>query len=124
MNLTVSMHAGIPIYEQLKNQLRFAILKKELVESDQLPSVRTLSKDLSIGIVTVKRAYDDLVNEGFITSQPGRGYYVSHVDIEKFKRIHIQKMHQLFSEIDQLGKDVGMSKEEVINLYKNHKEQS
>ncbi len=123
MNLSVSIHAGIPIYEQLKDQIRHAILKKDLQASDQLPSVRILSKDLSIGIVTVKRAYDDLVNEGFIISQAGRGYFVNRVDIEKFKAIYSQKISHLIQDIQKLAKDVGLTEEEVLKLYHNHKEQ-
>ena len=123
MNLSVSMYAGIPIYEQLKDQIRHAILKKDLQASDKLPSVRILSKDLSIGIVTVKRAYDDLVNEGFIISQAGRGYFVNHVDIDKFKVIYRRKISHLFQDIQKLAKDVGLTEEEVLKLYYNHKEQ-
>ena len=123
MNLSVSRYADILIYEQLKDQIRHAILKKDLQASDKLPSVRILSKDLSIGIVTVKRAYDDLVNEGFIISQAGRGYFVNHVDIDKFKVIYRRKISHLFQDIQKLAKDVGLTEEEVLKLYYNHKEQ-
>jgi len=122
MNLQVSMHSDLPIYEQLKNQIRHAILKKNMTEGDQLPSVRVLSKDLSIGIITVKRAYDDLVGEGFLISQMGKGYFVNRVDITLFKSVYQTKIKMQMQEIHSLAEDVGMSLEELITLLSQTKE--
>lgn len=122
MKLNVSLHIGIPIYEQLKDQIRQAILKKELKENDKLQSVRVLSKELSIGIITVKRAYDDLVNEGFIISQTGKGFYVNKVDINRFKSLYKNKMSDLMKEIVELATDIEMTEEEVLQLFKTTKE--
>lgn len=124
MELYVSMHTSLPIYEQLKDQIRQAILKKDLLENDQLPSVRRLSKDLSIGIVTVKRAYDDLVNEGFIISQAGKGYFVNKIDIKRFKTLHTKKIMELLETIHKLASEVDLTKEEVMSLYTQSKEKS
>lgn len=124
MELYVSMHTSLPIYEQLKDQIRQAILKKDLLENDQLPSVRRLSKELSIGIVTVKRAYDDLVNEGFIISQAGKGYFVNKIDTKRFKTLHTKKIMELIETIHKLAMEVDLTKEEVMSLYPQSKEKS
>ena len=105
VNLNVSVYSDKPIYEQLKDQLKKAIIKGELEKHHQLPSVRVLSKELQIGIVTVKRAYDDLVNEGFVFSQSARGYFVSGIDIEKAQKIYLSKIDNLFDEIMRLKND-------------------
>lgn len=122
MNLYVSSHSNQPIYEQLKDQIRQAILLKVLKPDEQLPSIRTLSKELSIGIITVKRAYDDLVNEGFILSRMGKGYYVETVNLDQFKTIYASKILEKMYDIVQLAKDVDLTEEEVLALFNKVKE--
>lgn len=108
MNLSVSMYSEKPIYEQLKDQLKKAILEGNLKVHQQLPSIRTLSKDLQIGIVTVKRAYDDLVNEGFILSQAARGYFVMDVDLEKIQDDYMKRIEEHVNEILRLKNEAGL----------------
>lgn len=122
MNLYVSSHSSQPIYEQLKDQIRQAILLKVLKPDDQLPSIRTLSKELSVGIITVKRAYDDLVSEGFILSRMGKGHYVEKVNLAQFKTIYASKILEKMHDIVQLAKDVDLTEEEVLALFKKAKE--
>ena len=83
MKVTVATGSQIPIYEQIKLQIKEAILSHELKEGEQMPSIRSLAKELRVGIITTKRAYEDLANEGFLISQSGKGYYVSSFDHEK-----------------------------------------
>ena len=124
MNLYVSMHSNQPIYEQLKDQIRQAILHQTLTPHAQLPSIRTLSKELSIGILTVKRAYDDLVNEGFLVAQMGKGYYVNQVHLEDFRKIYTEKIRQLMNDVRQLANDIQLSDQELVDLLKETKEKS
>ena len=108
VNLNVSVYSDKPIYEQLKDQLKKAIIKGDLEKHHQLPSVRVLSKELQIGIVTVKRAYDDLVNEGFVFSQSARGYFVSEIDIDKVQDMYISKINDLFDKVIRLKRDANI----------------
>lgn len=80
MYITISYQSGEPIYEQIKTQIRGQILRGELSEGSLLPSIRTLAKELKIGIVTAKRAYDDLCSEGFLYSVQGKGVFVAKFD--------------------------------------------
>ena len=66
MKLIISNVSGIPIYEQIKQQVKAAILSGELKEDEALPSLRTLAKDLKISVLTVTRAYTELEQEGFV----------------------------------------------------------
>ena len=82
MNIIISNTSGIPIYEQIKDQLKEAIFSGELKDGDLLPSIRQLAKDLQISVITTMRAYNDLEQEGFIVSVQGKGSYVkpkSHI---------------------------------------------
>ena len=76
MKLLLSNTSGVPIYEQLKAQIKEAILSGELAEGEALPSLRQLAKDLRISVLTVTRAYTQLEQEGFVTNVQGKGCYV------------------------------------------------
>lgn len=117
MNLSVSMYSDKPIYEQLKDQIKKSILQKKIEPGTQLPSVRSLSKDLQIGIVTVKRAYDDLVQEGYIISQAARGYYVIDVDIDSVHNEYKQKIRHHITEILRLADEAKISSSIIEKLW-------
>jgi GntR family transcriptional regulator len=122
MNLSVSMYSEKPIYEQLKDQLKKAILEGNLKVHQQLPSIRTLSKDLQIGIVTVKRAYDDLVNEGFILSQAARGYFVMDVDLKKIQDDYMKRIEEHVNEILRLKNEAGLDSSIIKIIFEKKEE--
>ena len=76
MRIIISNSSGMPIYEQIKEQIKEAILSGEVAEGDMLPSIRQLAKDLKISVITTTRAYNDLQQEGFVTNVQGKGCYV------------------------------------------------
>ncbi len=76
MRIILSNQSGMPIYEQIKNQIKEAIFDGKLAEGDVLPSIRQLAKDLKISVITTTRAYKDLQEEGFVATVQGKGCYV------------------------------------------------
>ena len=60
LNIIISNNSGKPIYEQITQQVKAAIMKGELSPGDPLPSMRVLAKELRISVITTKRAYEDL----------------------------------------------------------------
>ena len=64
MKIIINSSSMVPIYEQIVEQVKALILSGELKENANLPSVRTLSKELRISALTVKKAYDYLEQEG------------------------------------------------------------
>jgi GntR family transcriptional regulator len=78
LNLRLEPKGEIPIYVQLKNQLRYKIHHGELAPGEQLPTLRELASHLSIDGNTVSRVYRELEDEGLIERQQGRGTFVSH----------------------------------------------
>ena len=76
MNIIISNMAGIPIYEQIKEQVKAAIFSGEVKEGELLPSIRQLARDLKISVITTTRAYSDLEQEGFVVTVQGKGCYV------------------------------------------------
>lgn len=77
MNLIINNSSMVPIYEQIVDQMKTFIRNGELRENDILPSVRSLSKELKISALTVKKAYDNLEEEGFTVTVHGKGTYGS-----------------------------------------------
>lgn len=82
MNFIISNSSGVPIYEQIEEQIKSQIMTGELKEGDALPSMRVLAKDLKISIITTKRAYEDLERDGFIESVVGKGSFVKDLNKE------------------------------------------
>lgn len=76
MRIVISNNSSVPIYEQIKDQIKAGILSGELTESEALPSIRQLARDLQVSVITPTRAYNDLELEGYIQTVPGKGCYV------------------------------------------------
>ena len=82
MNIIINHSFMVPIYEQIVDQIKTLIRNGELKENDVLPSVRTLSKELKISALTVKKAYDTLETEGFTVTIHGKGTYIASANTE------------------------------------------
>ena len=82
MDLAISNMSSVPIYQQVAVQIKSRILTGSLKSNDQLPSIRNLAKELEVGIITVKKAYEVLLKEELIYSKGAVGYFVNVIDIE------------------------------------------
>ena len=82
LSVVLSNTAGVPIYEQIAQQVRDAILTGQVEADEMLPSIRALARDLRVSVITTTRAYSDLVAEGFLANVPGKGYFVLPRDSE------------------------------------------
>ena len=82
LSVVLSNTAGVPIYEQIAQQVRDAILTDQVEADEMLPSIRALARDLRVSVITTTRAYSDLVAEGFLANVPGKGYFVLPRDSE------------------------------------------
>ena len=82
MNVIISNTSDKPLYLQIKEQIKEAILKGELQEGDLLPSVRAFANDIGVSVLTTRRVYDELEQEGFAISQAGRGTFVAMGNLE------------------------------------------
>ena len=116
MKLIISNVSGIPIYEQIKQQVKAAILSGELKEEEALPSLRTLAKNLKISVLTVTRAYTELEQEGFVKNVQGRGCFVMGSGSELMKEQLICKVENGITEAIKAAKIAGLSNEELHHL--------
>lgn len=77
MKLIINHSSQQPIYEQIAEQIKASVLNGAVREGEMLPSVRSLSKDLKISALTVKKAYDALEHEGFVNTVHGKGSFIA-----------------------------------------------
>ena len=113
MNIIISNTSDRPLYQQIKDQIKDAILKNELVEGYPLPSIRSFANDLQVSVLTIRRVYEELEQEGFVVSQVGIGTFVSASNIELLrdtKRRHVEKKMQ---DMLQTAKSLNISKDEL-----------
>ena len=116
MKLIISNVSGVPIYEQIKQQVKAAILSGELKEEEAMPSLRTLAKDLKISVLTVTRAYTELEQEGFVKNVQGRGCFVLGSGSELMKEQLICKVENGLTEAIKAAKIANLSNEELHHL--------
>ena len=118
MKIIVSNRSGVPIYEQIKEQVKAAIFSGELQEDDTLPSIRQLARDLKISVITTTRAYSDLEQEGFIANVQGKGCFVLPRNSELARENAMHKMENGLSTAIAAAKTEGITKDEVIERLK------
>lgn len=116
MKLIISNISGIPIYEQIKQQVKSAIMYGDLHEDETLPSLRTLAKDLKISVLTVTRAYTELEEEGFVKNIQGRGCFVLGRGSELLKEQLVCKIENSLSEAIDAARVADLSREELHHL--------
>ena len=118
MNIIISNNSSIPIYEQIKIAIKQAIFSNELKEEDMLPSVRNMANDLKISFLTVKRAYDELEQEGYIKTVQGKGSFVAPKNLELIKEEKLKEIQDHIEKVYDISKVSNISEEEIKELFK------
>jgi len=122
LNINISNSSGQPIYEQIVNQIKSLIITSCLNEGDPLPSMRLLAKELRISVITTKRAYENLENDGFIVSITGKGSYVASKNIEFIKEEHLRKIEEMLLTIIESANLCDIDLEGLIKILKTQYE--
>ncbi|MBV1821314.1 GntR family transcriptional regulator [Clostridium cochlearium] len=118
MKIIISNSSKEPIYQQIVNQIKNLILSEKLKEGENLPSIRNLAKELSISVITTKRAYDELEKEGFIETTPGKGSFVASQNKEMFREKKLRIIDEKLAEVINDCKLMNLSLEEIIEMIK------
>lgn len=116
MNIVFSSSSNVPIYEQITNQVKLAIINKEVLPHEPLPSIRNLAKDLQISVITTKRAYEDLEKEGLIYSLPGKGFYVNEQNTDLLMEKKIAILEGQLAELIKECRAVGLEAEDIKGI--------
>jgi len=119
MRIILKNKSDIPIYEQIGEQIRNAVLGGRLAENEQLPSIRQLARDLKISVITTTRAYTDLMEGGYIISVAGKGYFVAPRDNELLRERMLCEMEACLEKSVVSGRNAGLSDDEIMNYLKS-----
>ena len=117
MKIIINSSSMVPIYEQIMDQIKAQITAGDLGESDILPSVRTLAKDLKISALTVKKAYDNLELEGYTVTVHGKGTYVAAADAERMLEEQRREVESDLEKAVEKGRRCGLKDEEIRELF-------
>lgn len=117
MKIIINTSLMVPIYEQIVDQIKMLIRNGELKENDNLPSVRTLSTELKISALTVKKAYDNLESEGFTVTVHGKGTYVAATNTELLLEEQKKELEEDLEQAIQKGRRCGISDEDIKSLF-------
>ena len=118
MRILISYESDVPIYEQIKSELRGQIIRGDLPPDTMLPSIRMLAKELKVGVITSKRAYDDLCEEGFLYAMQGKGVFVARFDKGKAESNAVNEIRSRFKEIAAFAENNSVDKKTVIGIFK------
>ena len=118
MKIIISNDSGLPIYEQIKNQIKAQIVAGDLKADEGLPGMRTLASDLKVSVITTKRAYNDLEQEGYIYSMPGKGSFVKKLNEEVVRENALAEIEKYFTDAMTVAKAAGIEIEELQEILK------
>ncbi|MEI3613865.1 GntR family transcriptional regulator [Pseudogracilibacillus sp. SO30301A] len=116
MDIILATSSKEPLFQQIKEQIIQQIFIGKLEEGDALPSMRALAKDLKVSVITTKRAYEELEREGYVVSTVGRGTFVAGQQPHVLKEWQMRELENELEKIVRSGKQIGLSKEELIEL--------
>lgn len=115
MEIILSNASDRPIYEQIISQIKELIMKGELKPGEAMPSMRKLAKSLHVSVITTQRAYDDLQRDGFIVTIPAKGTFVSTQNQDFIREENLRRIESLLSDAAALGRENGLSLEDLKN---------
>ncbi|WBS98686.1 GntR family transcriptional regulator [Lacticaseibacillus paracasei] len=116
MRIVISNQSGKPIYEQIEDQIKTAILSGQLKVNEQLPSIRSLAKDLRISVITTTRTYHELEAAGFITNVQGKGAYVLGQDSALVKENALREIETYLNQAIDTAKIARIAPEELHTM--------
>jgi GntR family transcriptional regulator len=116
VNIRIKNSSNDPIYLQIKNQIRDAIINGEFEAEELLPSIRVLAKEIRVSVITTKRAYDELEREGYIHSVQGKGSFVAAQNRELMREKLLKKIEASLLDALRYAKLAEISKEELVNI--------
>ena len=124
MTIIIDNKSGVPIYDQIYSQIKAQIIGDALRQDEALPSIRSLAKDLRISVITTKRAYDELENEGFIYTLPGKGCFVAERSTELLREENLRKIESHMQEIRRLANACRLTEQELDDMWRLQKEET
>jgi len=119
MKIIISNQSELPIYAQIKEQLKEQILNGQIPEGSTLPSIRQLAKEVGVSVITTTRAYSDLEEEGFIATMQGKGSVVLSKDNSMLQEQYLMRIEEGLSTAIETARVMGLPNEELMRIFHN-----
>lgn len=116
MKIVISNTSDLPLYQQIKDQIKDAILREKLTQGDALPSIRSFANDLKVSVLTIRRVYEELEKEGFVTSQVGIGTFVSAGNLDLLRDSKRRLVEEKMQDMIHTAKSLSITKEELMEM--------
>jgi len=116
MKILISNQSELPIYAQIREQIKEQILNGQILEGTALPSIRTLAKEVGVSVITTTRAYNELEEEGFIVSMQGKGSVVLSKDNDLLKEQYLMRIEEGINTAVKTAKGINMTEQEVNKM--------
>ena len=117
MRVIIKNSSGMPIYEQIKEQVKEAILNDEMGEGEMLPSIRQLAADIKVSVITTTRAYSELEQEGYIVNVQGKGCFVAEKDSDLIREQLLRRIEDGFTSAITAARIAKLSRAELLQLF-------
>lgn len=119
--IVISTSNPDPLYKQVADQIKDAVAAGSLAPGSKIPSIREMARELNISEITIKRAYSDLENEGFILTRSGMGSFVADIDRSKLRAEKMEEIEKDIEVILKAGEKFGITAEDVIRILKERR---
>ncbi|MEK5236965.1 GntR family transcriptional regulator [Paenibacillus sp. FSL L8-0470] len=116
MEIIISSNRNKPIYEQITSQIKTMIMSGELQAGDPIPSMRSLAKSIQVSVITVQKAYEDLLRDGFIETTVGRGSFVSASNKDVFQEEQQKKIEEHLTIAAEIARTSGIKLEKMVEM--------
>ncbi|WP_310831230.1 GntR family transcriptional regulator [Paenibacillus pedocola] len=115
--IQINENSAEPLYHQIETQLRSLIISGGITEGTLLPSIREFAGDLKCSVITVRRVYQDLENEGLLRTRQGTGTFVSHVGEGAMEEYKLEAVRKALESAVDVGLSVQCSAEELTRIF-------
>ncbi len=120
LTLHLDFHSGLPIYTQIVNQIQSQLANKIIKPGDQLPTVRALAEELGVNFNTIARAYRILDELRIISTQQGRGTYITeNLSPEVEERLRHKSLEVLTQQFIKETSQLGFSEKEISQMVRD-----
>ena len=119
LKIIISNQSELPIYAQIREQIKEQILNGQIPEGETLPSIRQLAKEVGVSVITTTRAYSELEAEGFIAAMQGKGSVVLPTDNQLLREQYLLRIEEGLSTAIETARVMGMPKEELKDIFDN-----
>ncbi len=117
MVLVVDQHSGVPVFRQLRDQIRFQIVSGMLAAGEELPSTRALSGELGLNPMTISKAYSRLEMEGLVEKRPGLCLVVRALPAADVDSRRVEQFRQRARPVAAIARQLGLSRERAMEVF-------